>query len=177
MTRYYREMGKFSNGLLKLFAAALELDEDFFLSQADKPISRLRARHYPAHDARPLKGQLRAGAHTDYGDFTILLPDARVKGLQIKGRGGWRAAPAKDGAFLVNLGDLMARWTNDRWASTRHRVANEALGKARLTIAYFHYPNFDARVSCAPTCRGRRAKYPPVRAGEYLRRKLSVTIR
>ncbi len=182
LTEYYRAMDGLSRELLRLFAAALELPERFFEDKTDKPISRLRPRHSPKPAKPPLTGQLLAGAHTDYGSLTILRPDDALGGLQVNSRSGrWRAVPRVEDALIVNTGDLMARWTNDRWVSTLHRVVDppRPAGRGRLTIPFFHYPNYDARVECLSTCRepGRPAKYPPVTAGEHLREKVSKTVR
>lgn len=180
LTRYYRAMERLSTDLLGLFAAALELEPDFFDDKTDKHISRLRARHYPALPAAPRPGQLRAGPHTDYGVMTILHADAAVAGLEVQaGPGRWEEVPLVEGAFVVNIGDLMARWTNDRWASTLHRVSNEALARRRLTLAYFHYPNYDVEVACLPTCRDPRRppRYAPIAAGAHLSAKLLKTVR
>ena len=114
-------------------------------------------RLYPEQKIAPLPGQLRAAAHTDYGTVTILKPGDTVGGLQVADSdGNWHDVPMIPGSFVINQGDLMARWTNDRWLSTLHRVANppeEAKGGSRrLSIVFFHHPNYDATVSCLPTC-------------------------
>jgi isopenicillin N synthase-like dioxygenase len=117
----------------------------------------------------PVEGQLRAGAHTDYGTLTIVRGDDVPGGLQVKVRSGeWvDIHPAPD-SFICNIGDLMMRWTNDRWLSNLHRVANpppEHASVPRFSVAFFHNPNFDAEIKCidpdAP------AKYEPVIFGEY----------
>ncbi len=128
----------------------------------------------------PLPGQLRAGAHSDYGSLTILLPEAAPGGLEILAPdGAWRPVPAIPGAFIVNIGDLMARWTNDRWVSTVHRVVNppaDALGSVRRqSLAFFHQPNYDALIECIPGCAGpgRPVRHAPITSGNH--RLMKVT--
>jgi len=128
-------------------------------------------------------GQLRAGAHTDFGTMTILKPDAAPGGLQVRTPAGeWAPVKAPPGALVVNIGDMMARWTNDRWVSTLHRVVNPppdaALGSERLSIGFFHQPNYDALVECLPSCRGagEPPRYPAVRAGDHLHAQFSAQV-
>jgi len=117
---------------------------------------------------------LRAGAHSDYGSLTILLPQAGSRGLEVlTPNGDWRAVPPVEGAFIVNIGDLMARWTNDRWVSTLHRVANDGAEAARQSLAFFHQPNWHAEITCLID--GARAKYPTVKSGPYLMAKFQST--
>ena len=121
---------------------------------------------------------MRMGAHTDYGIVTVLYADP-VPGLQVLGPdGAWNDVVPEPGALLVNLGDLTAQWTNDRWRSTLHRVVPppaDADGRAhRRSVALFLDGNYDAVIECLPTCRveGRPARYPAVVAGEHLLAKL-----
>jgi isopenicillin N synthase-like dioxygenase len=118
------------------------------------------------------------GAHTDYGIVTVLYAD-RVPGLQIVGPdGAWHDVMPAEQALLVNLGDLLAQWTNDRWRSTLHRVVPPAHGadgrSSRRSVAFFHDGNYDAMIECLPTCCGPEnpPKYPAVRAGDHLMAKL-----
>ncbi len=143
---YYRAMETLARRLMRVFAVALDLEEDYFEPFIDQPISALRALNYPEPKATPLPRQLRAGAHSDYGSLTILLPEAAPGGLEILAPdGAWRPVPPVPGAFIVNIGDLMARWTNDRWVSTVHRVVNPPAGASgsvrRQSLAFFHQPN------------------------------------
>ena len=177
-SRYYGTMSELAARLMQIFAAALNLPEDFFADKIDQHCSAMRALNYPDDVAAPLPGQLRAGAHTDYGSVTILLSDPDPGGLEIYvPEGEWFAVPSVPGAFIVNIGDLMARWTNDRWVSTLHRVicppADEPGSQRRQSIAFFHQPNWDAEIVCLPTCLadGEMAKYPPVTSGAHLREK------
>ena len=130
----------------------------------------MRLNHYPEQVAPPAPGQLRAGAHTDYGLLTILNGEDVPGGLQAQTRGGdWLDVATDPHSFVVNIGDLLMRWTNDRWVSNVHRVVNPpdsvAARSRRLSIAYFQHPNYDASIECiaAPG----QAKYPPVLSGAY----------
>ena len=174
MTAYFAQMERLMRELSCLFALALELEHDYFLSALDKHTSQLRLLHYPApaHALEP--GQLRCGEHTDLGMMTILHNQAAPGGLQIRtSQGEWIDAPALEDTFIVNLGDLMARWTNDRWRSTAHRVAvpNEGVREdsQRLSIGFFVGPNYDAVVECLPNCASAHnpSKYAPISVHDY----------
>ena len=181
---YYRAVTDLAARIMKVFAVALELPEDYFQSTIGQPISALRALNYPELSAPPPEGQLRAGAHTDYGSLTILLPQPGSKGLEIMTpEGSWREVPPVDGAFVINIGDLMARWTNDRWVSTLHRVVNvspEEGGLARRqSLAFFHQPDWFANIETLPSCLapGETPKYEPVLSGPYLMGKFKSTVK
>jgi len=181
---YYSAMEDLAARIMRVFATALGLPQDQFASVIDQPISALRALNYPHSPAPPQPGQLRAGAHTDYGSLTILLPQAGSGGLQIMTpEGDWRDVPPVAGAFVINIGDLMALWTNDRWVSTLHRVVNPPLGAGassrRQSFAFFHQPNWHAEIRCLPTClaEGERPKYEPVFSGPYLMSKFQATVK
>lgn len=180
---YYAAVTDLAARIMRVFAVALDLPEDYFQSFIGAPISALRALNYPQLDAPPPPGQLRAGAHTDYGSLTILLPQSGSKGLEIMTpEGAWREVPPVDGAFVINIGDLMARWTNDRWVSTLHRVVNVAPqdgGLARRqSLAFFHQPDWFASIETLPSCLapGETPKYEPVLSGPYLMGKFKKTV-
>ncbi len=168
--RYYAEMERISLALMRLAALALGQDEHFFDDKIDRHITAMRLNFYPAQTKAPLPGQLRAGEHTDYGNFTILNGENAPGGLQVRTRAGeWLDVETEPASFVVNIGDLLMRWTNDRWVSNTHRVVNPpdsvAARAQRLSIAFFHHPNYDASIECiAPPG---QAKYPPVRSGDY----------
>jgi isopenicillin N synthase-like dioxygenase len=172
-TEYYRAMEGLAARLMRIFALALHLPEDFFRDKTDRHISGIRANHYPEQVDPPAPGQIRAGAHTDYGAVTILLPE-NVPGLQVLNRAGaWVDVSAPPSTFVCNIGDLMQHWTNDRWISTMHRVVNPpreaAAGNRRLSIPFFHQPNYDALIECLPTCCGpdNPARYEAVTSGQH----------
>jgi len=178
LVAYFGAAAELARRLTSVFAVALGLDEDFFISKTDHSTDTLRLNNYvrPPGGRGPLPGQVRMGAHTDYGIVTVLHAD-RVPGLEIVGPDGeWHRVVPEEGAFLVNLGDLLAQWTNDRWRSTVHRVAPpEGTGPARRrSAAFFHDGNYDALVECLPTCLepGATPKYAPVVAGEHLLAKV-----
>ncbi|MGA8444938.1 MAG: 2OG-Fe(II) oxygenase family protein, partial [Roseiarcus sp.] len=177
---YYAAMEDLAARIMRVFAVALELPEDFFAPFLSAPVSALRALNYPALAARPKPGQIRAGAHTDYGSLTILLPQAGSRGLEILGPdGAWIEVPPRPGAFVVNIGDLTARWTNDRWTSTLHRVVipDDVRAERRQSFAFFHQPNWDAEIVALDAClaANEAPKYPPVRSGPYLMGKFKST--
>ena len=180
--RYYRVMDTLAIDLMRLFALALGLPEKYFDSSVDRSISRLRVRNYPAPLETPVPGQLRAGAHSDYGSLTILKTEDRPGGLQVQGKdGAWLDVPHRPGCFVVNIGDMLARWTNDRWVSTLHRVVNPPAdgiaGSRRQSVVFFQNPNYDALVSCLPSCTdaAHPPKYPPTTSGGHLREKFVAT--
>lgn len=178
-TAYYRAMSALAAEVMRLFAAALDLPQAFFADKTGECISAMRLLNYPAVTAPPLPGQLRAGAHTDYGSLTILLADHDAPGLEIRAPGGdWLPVAAPPGTFVVNIGDLMARWTNDRWVSTMHRVALTPPEPRRQSIAFFQQPDWDAEIRCIPSCleEGAAPKYEPVRSGPYLMSRFRRTV-
>jgi isopenicillin N synthase-like dioxygenase len=134
-----------------------------------------RALHYPNQPDAPLEGQLRAGAHSDYGSLTIVRQEDRPGGLQVLDHSGeWVDVPVVDGGLVVNIGDLMAEWTNDRWVSTMHRVVNpprDAAGDSdRVSLVFFHQPNYDAVIECLPSVLGpgEEPKYAVTTSGQHL---------
>jgi isopenicillin N synthase-like dioxygenase len=163
-----------------VFALALDLPEGHFEAFTDHSIDTLRVNCYQAPaDGRGVDpGQLGMGAHTDYGIVTVLWADP-LPGLQILGPDGtWHDVLPRPDGLLINLGDLTARWTNDRWRSTLHRVLAPLDGGGRpvrrRSAAFFHDGNADAVVSTLPTCAGDHPdRYEPIRIGEHIARKLA----
>jgi isopenicillin N synthase-like dioxygenase len=182
-TEYYRVMERLAASLMRVLALALDLPEDFFRDKTDRHISGIRVVNYPEQSEAPAAGQLRAGAHSDYGALTILRAENAPGGLQVFNRlGQWVDVEPEDDAFVINLGDLMMHWTNDRWISTLHRVMNpprhRALGSRRQSIVFFYQPNYDAVVECLPSCcgPGHPPRYAPVTCGEHRLRKFLRTV-
>jgi len=182
-TMYYEALRDLGNRLMSLLARGLGLPPGFFADKTGHGANALRAINYPARDTAARPGQLRAGAHTDYGTLTILRQDT-VGGLEVLDPGGtWVGVEPVPGAFVINIGDLMARWTNDRWRSTVHRVVDPpdpaAANARRQSMPYFQNANWSAQVSCLPTCLqpGEVPRYEPVLAGPHLmgRFRRSVT--
>jgi isopenicillin N synthase-like dioxygenase len=176
---YYRAMGALCAQVMELFAVALGLPSDHFASLIDKHFSFFRFVYYPALTEPALPGQLRAGGHSDYGSFTLVNFDDAPGGLQVLGKEGeWIDVPVVGDSFVCNIGDLMQVWTNDRWVSTMHRVAVPPDSRweesERLSLVYFHEPNWDAVASALPTCVSddNPPRYAPITAGEHNRRKV-----
>ncbi len=178
---YYAALEGLNRRLLGIFAAALGIDAQYFLDRFDRHASVLRAINYPDQDEPPAPGQLRCGAHSDFGTHTLLQIDDAPGGLQARARdGSWVDVSPPSGSFVVNIGDLMMVWTNDRWLSNLHRVVNPpegAGGARRQSIAFFVQPNYDARIACIPTClaAGEAPRHAPVTAWEYRHARLSRT--
>ncbi len=178
---WFAHAGKLARDLTRIFELALELPSNYFAAVQDHSIDVLRMNHYamPAGAVRAEPDQMGMGAHTDFGIVTVLWADAVTPGLQILGRDGqWiDVVPAPD-ALLINLGDLLARWTNDRWMSTMHRVLPpiDADGQVRRrrSAAYFHDGNADATIACLPSCHdaAHPPLYEPVTVAEHIAAKL-----
>ena len=173
---YFDRMWRLGVLLHRCFAHDLGLDPEFFADTFRKPMATLRLLHYPVVDAPLAEGQLGAGAHTDYGNVTLLATDA-VGGLMVRDRSGrWLPAPVVADAFVCNIGDCLMRWTNDVYVSTPHKVITPP-GRDRYSVAFFLDPDPDVLVACLPTCTGRErpARYSPVTAAEFLRSRLEPT--
>ena len=174
---YFAAMSELSQSLMRIFALALELPETFFDDKIDKHISMFRVLSYQAQTEAPLPGQMRAGAHSDYGSLTVVLPDD--KGLQVFNKAGqWVDVPQVADSLVVNIADLMMQWTNDEWVSTLHRVVNPPFddsmkNQRRQSLVFFHQPNYDTLVECLPSCLapGAVARYAPVTSGDHLTAK------
>ena len=181
-TEYYRAMGDLAMNVMRIFALGLKLPEHFFDDKVDRHISRIRVRNYPEPTNPPKPGQLRVGAHSDYGSLTILKAEANPGGLEVYNKAGeWTTVPVVENTFIVNIGELMARWTNDVWNSTLHRVINPPQGmeanSRRQSIVFFHNPNYDADVTCIESCTSKEnpPKYPSTTSGEHLRAQFTRT--
>ena len=176
-TEYFEAMSDLSRSLMCMFATGLGLPETFFDDKIDKHISMFRVLSYPAQNEPPLPGQMRAGAHSDYGSLTIVLPDG--PGLQVFNKAGqWVDVPQVPESLVVNIADLMMQWTNDEWVSTLHRVVNPPFDDSqrnvrRQSLVFFHQPNYDAMVECLPGCLapGASPKYAPISSGDHLTSK------
>lgn len=186
---YYERLNSLAMHILKAFAMALFLgDDNWFEKFTDHHASALRAINYPAIASTQtvLPGQLRASAHTDYGTITILKSDG--PGLQVSkdlDPPVWHDVPHVPDGFVINIGDLMKRWTNDRWLSTLHRVvipsddvfipgdaaADAYLCRRRQSLAFFHNLNRDAVVEVIVQGEDEQPKYAPIVAGDFLLQK------
>jgi isopenicillin N synthase-like dioxygenase len=176
MEPYFAHMMRLSRLLMRGLALSLDLGEDYFENFCTDAMATLRLLHYPPQPANPHPEEKGCGAHTDFGGITLLAQD-RIGGLQVwDPQLGWIHAPPLPGTFVVNLGDMIARWTNDRYHSTLHRVVNLS-GRERYSIPFFFTGNADHVVSCLPTCLQASAapKYPPTTVGEHLARMYRQT--
>ena len=154
--------------ILRGFAAAAGLPLDTFTTHADRPVSRGSLQYYPPQPEHLGEEQFGVAAHTDFGMLTVLGQDA-VGGLQLQDLAGeWLAVPPIEGTLVINVGDLLARWSNDRYRSTPHRVIN-ASGVERLSLVLAYDPNFETAVEPALfTAPGETPRHDPTTVGEYL---------
>ncbi|GAB89580.1 isopenicillin N synthase family dioxygenase [Gordonia rhizosphera] len=178
VSAYFGEASRVAHTLTRIFADALDLPPDFFDGYTDHSVDVLRMNNYalPPGDV-DLDGELTGmGEHTDYGIVTVLWAD-QVRGLQVLDHHGiWHDVTPVDGALLINLGDLMARWTNERWTSTLHRVKPPIVDgsiERRRSAAFFHDGNIDAMISTLPSCVGAGSRYSPITVGEHIGAKLA----
>jgi isopenicillin N synthase-like dioxygenase len=171
MLAYRAEMEALGERMLDVIAVALGIGRSYFRDKFDHQASVARMIRYPAQtDARPIDGQLRAGEHTDYGTLTFLRGDPVPGGTQVLTRAGnWIDVETPPGGFVCNIGDALARWTNDRWASTLHRVGNPPdEGVDRISMVFFHSPNHDALIECIAGCEGADGpRYPPITFADH----------
>lgn len=170
MLSYQAAMRKLGDRVLSLVAASLSLPENQFASHYDVPMPNVRLLKYPPQPRDAEFNQIGAGAHTDWGGVTLLAQD-NLGGLEVVNVAGeWLEAAPIEGTFVVNLGDLMARWTNGLYQSTMHRVRNNKSDRDRYSIAFFYSPRPTAVVECLPTCTDadRPPRFPPCTVGEHI---------
>jgi isopenicillin N synthase-like dioxygenase len=181
MTNYFDDLMKLGKRLVTLISQSLGLEKTFFDKYFSSPVALLKLLKY-CKDIKscPENGIFAAGEHTDYGMITILATNG-VEGLEVwdSQENKWlRVTLDSDEHFIINLGDMLMRWTNDTYVSTRHRViwdgADES--KTRFSAPFFYDPNFDAKIECLDSFKcTSEAKYPPVISGEYLLSKYAAT--
>jgi isopenicillin N synthase-like dioxygenase len=159
MLQYQDAMRSLGGRVLGEIAVSLELERDFFVPFYEMATSTLRLLRYPPHPQHALANQLGAGAHTDWGGITLLAQD-QLGGLEVRNvEGEWIVATPIMGTFVINLGDLMQRWTNNIYRSNMHRVRNNSTARERYSIPFFHGPRPDAYIECLPSCTD--ASQPP----------------
>jgi len=170
---YDRAMHDFCRRLLRPIARALDLPPDALRRYFKQPTTFLRLLHYPPQAADAPDDAFGSAPHTDFGFITVLAQDG-VGGLEVRPRGGdWIAAPPIPGTFVVNVADMLARWTNDRWQSTPHRVKNLS-GVDRYSCPYFFDMDLDCTVACLENCQSpvNPPRYDPVLYADYVRELL-----
>ncbi|XP_022154754.1 2-oxoglutarate-Fe(II) type oxidoreductase-like isoform X1 [Momordica charantia] len=181
MEKFHTQALEVARAISRIIALALDLEIDFFdkPEMLGEPIAVLRLLHYEAQISEPSKGIFGAGAHSDYGLITLLATDENL-GLQIcKDKDAkpqiWEYVAPLKGAFVVNLGDMLERWSNCIFKSTLHRVLVN--GQDRYSIAYFVEPSHDCLVECLPTCKSEKnpPKFPPILCKTYLSQRYQET--
>jgi isopenicillin N synthase-like dioxygenase len=166
--RYFHHAHDVAHHLMRGFALGLDRDEDFFLRTADMPLSRASFVYYPAQPADAADDQFGVSAHTDFGVLTVLCQDS-VGGLHIQdAKGDWIHAPPIDGTLIVNVADLLARWTDGAYKSTPHRVVN-ASGQERLSLVLAYDPNPETMIDARDIFGADYvAREEPITCGDYL---------
>ncbi|KAF9046625.1 hypothetical protein BJ165DRAFT_1180910 [Panaeolus papilionaceus] len=178
---YYHRALQVGKALFPLFALALDLPENFFDDKTTKPAAIMRLLHYPpqsptSFETDPDGKQIGIGAHTDYECFTLLWQD-QIGGLQVQNSDSkWIDAVPIPGTIVVNLGDQLARWTNDVFKSTLHRVINKT-GAERYSIPVFFGTDYEVLLEPIPTCVSPEfpSKYEVISAGDYVKSRLTAT--
>lgn len=166
---YFESMTQLSGQLYRAFALSLDLPENYFLNMLDKPLDILRLLRYPPQPVIDKESQIGTGAHSDFDCFTILYQDP-TGGLQaLNSEDEWIDARPVEGTFLINVGDMLERWTNGRFVSTVHRVINRS-EKQRFSIVFFAAPNYHTMVECLPSCCAddNPPRFEPISAGDYI---------
>jgi isopenicillin N synthase-like dioxygenase len=173
---YFDAVGDCGRRLLRAVAAGLGLDHDFFECRYAKPLQRTQAVYYPPQPADLGSDQFGVAPHSDFGCITLLAQDHRG-GLEVElPDGRWAPARPLPGTFVVNVGDLLERWTNDRYRSTKHRVINRS-GAERLSIATFYDPSYTATVDPRDLgiLAGAVPRYEPVAAGDHIAGRIDAS--
>jgi len=179
MQLYYDAMFSLGKRLSRLVAISLGLDESFFERHYEEPMAILRLLHYPPHPKAAAPDQLGAGAHTDWGLITVLAQDG-LGGLEVRQADGrWIHAEPIAGTFVINIGDMLERWTNGVYHSTMHRVLNRSSERDRYSVPFFFEPNYNTRIECLPMCQSASnpPRYAPCTAGEHIAQMYRKTYR
>lgn len=173
LSRYYDEVGRVGRDLLHAVAQGLGLAPDFFDSRYGKPLQRTQVVYYPEHPKDAGDDQFGVAPHTDYGCITLLHQDDSG-GLQVQDlHGAWVEAPPIAGSLVINVGDLLERWSNDHFKSTPHRVINRS-GHERFSIATFYDPTYTAVVDpCDLGIAAAERRHAPIAAGDYILKRIN----
>jgi isopenicillin N synthase-like dioxygenase len=177
---YLGRMRGLAETLLTIAVSALDQEPGFFTDQTTHSTYTLNINWYPPASVVgvPAPGQFRIGPHTDFGTFTVLDREPGKGGLQVwSPDGDWEDVPYDPDAFTINTGDLLARWTGDRWMSNRHRVLPvqaEAPDEDLVSLVYFYEANWDALVESLQPPVGKANDYPPVTSADFIKRLLDA---
>ena len=177
---YLARMRTLADELLVICAAALGLEPDFFTRHTGHSTHTMNINRYPPMTVagRPEPGQFRIGPHTDFGTVTILDREPGRGGLQVwTEEDGWEDAPYVPGAFTINTGDLLARWSGARWKSNRHRVLPpqaEAPDEDLVSLVYFYEADHDAVIESLQPPIGKPNDYAPVVSAQFLKKLLDA---
>jgi len=186
MEGYYKYMEAVASEVMEIVAVTLRLPRNYFKSKMDNHLTALRISYYPKiegfegtpPDTTPTPEIIRAGAHSDWGTITILYVKDDIPGLQFLDQKTsiWHSVQAPPGSFIINIADLLSRWTNNKWKSTIHRVIADPIHQERLSFAFFNHPNSSALIECIPSClqEGEKPKNAPITSGEYLKLKFEA---
>jgi isopenicillin N synthase-like dioxygenase len=181
MEAYFAAVHDLARQVTHAIALALELPEDYFDAWFTTPMVIMSPLHYPPQEVRSgrevTEARIGAGAHSDYGCLALLAQDDKG-GLQVRNTAGrWIDAKPVPGTFVVNVGDMLARWTNDLFPATLHRVINTS-GLDRQSIPFFYDPNYDAPVEVLETClvEGEQPRYAPTTSLAHLQERFGATM-
>ena len=165
---YFRAAHEVAHHLMRGFALGLGKEDDFFLKTADRPLSRASYVYYPAQPESAGQDQFGVGPHTDFGVLTVLCQDS-VGGLQVQDiNGDWIEAPPIEGTLIVNVADLLARWTGGAYKSTPHRVVNSS-GRKRLSLVLAFDPNPETMIDVRSVFENPPTDAEPaITCGDYL---------
>ena len=175
VSQYDSKVRALGHRLLPAFALAVGESAGFFQTYFENATTALRLIHYPSVELLHSGDALGIQPHTDYGFITILAQDA-IFGLEIRlPDGGWMPVPSVPGALIINIGDALARWTNDVFNSTPHRVISPLSGIGRYSVAMFFDPNMDASIRCLRKFidTDHPAQYPAIQYGNYIAERLN----
>ncbi|MDP9093254.1 MAG: isopenicillin N synthase family oxygenase [Actinomycetota bacterium] len=177
---YLARMRALADELLVICAVALDLETDFFTRHTTHATNTMNINWYPPVSiaGEPQPGQFRIGPHTDFGTVTVLDREPGRGGLQVWSESsGWEDAPYHPDAFTINTGDLLARWSGNRWKSNRHRVLPpqaDAPEEDLVSLVYFYEANHDTVVEALQPPIGKPNSYPPVVSSAFLRERLDA---
>lgn len=170
----FLNLDRAGQNMLEALTGPLGLEKDYFKTRVQEGNSILRLLHYPPIPEGVDPRCLRAAPHEDI-NFITLLPAASAAGLQLKDRDGtWLDVSGEPGTLIVDVGDMLARLTNDVLPSTTHQVINTSEGKSksRYSMPFFMHPQSDVDLDCLASCVGIGKKYPAIKAGDFLMQRL-----